>query len=334
MSTRLLSLPLCSSCRQPLPPCRVWSRARPRSPPLRTSLAAAGAVLAVCKLSYILLPLHKVAQSLGQSKRHLRILAITFFATVALYFAAGTSHIYYSVSYALIAAAYLAARFAYGKYSASAAGKAFGEFKDIPTARQFSDSDYEQHLRVVLSLAEITSASHREHAEWYIENHLQRFEGGGVGHDVTRSLQKLDNRVLAAYLYVKTLLLRQQGCKCALKISAHNALAKATGAEMIKAIDILIDEVSETTDKANSDISISLVTRDGNRTRIEVENRNDLVAAEDIVKILFLGYSLRTRRTGGLRKLNSISVEHGCRLDLQEVRTAYNERYLRFGLSV
>ena len=97
----------------------------------------------------------------------------------------------------------------------------------------------------------------------------------------------------------------------------------------MEALDILINEALQTTDTPRSDLKITLRQDDSYRPCIDISNRMDLITPQDTVRMIFEEYSLKTKKVGGLRRLNVISVENDCRLRSCKFKSINNKTYLQ-----
>ena len=292
-------------------------------------------------LCYFLLPLHKITQIF----KNFKFLIILFFALlIAVYFLITSSYYVHldtqltdiffpiGISAVLTTICYSLIKFVWELIEKSSAQKKFSEFENLPTIQSIRADEYERHLNII-HLMSVAGIVDNDRAKWYIQTNLNNFEDEEVGYESKSRLNKLDNKALAAYLYVKIRHLRKLGYKCAVTIFHYSAKTEIKNSKIMEALDIMIDEALQTADIENCDLNIILSKNNDGRPCIDVVNKNELVTLEVIKQIALLEYSLKNRRIRGLRKLNVIGVEYNCGISLQEERTIYG-KYLKFGLEI
>ena len=291
---------------------------------------------------FYLLPMHKISQITQENYKYLIIvfcasLIIVFFLTTSdyseqldnqlrdIFFVMGIAAI-------VIVICYSAIKYVWERIEKSSAEKKFSEFESLPAMQSIGVDEYEKHLKMI-HLMSVAGIIDDERAKWYIQTHLNNFEDYEVGHESKSRLNKLDNKALAAYLYVKTRYLRKQGYKCSVTIFYYSAKTEIKTSKIMEALDIMIDEALQTADMENSNLNIIIRKSDDGRPCIDVANKNELVTLEVIKQMALFEYSLKSRKIRGLRKLNKIGVEYNCNISLQEERTVYG-KYLKFGLEI
>ena len=313
----------------------------------RNGLIAMSLTLIFAHLCYLFLPLNKLVQWLNSSNRYLYFIVIFFTAILAMFLLSNFSYfealytrralidifLYAGISFLITACFYSIMNIVLELKHKTEALKKFEHFRNLSTNQNVKIYDYEEHLQIIRWLSFIYTTN-KDKLVWYIETYLDNFEDdeeNEVGYDSKSRLWKLDNKVLSAYLYVKTKRLRELGVTCEIAISNYIITSKIKTSKLIEAIDILVDEALETSTKERSDLTIVLRedrNRDG-RSCVDVTNRNDLIPGQDTMRMVFEEYSLKTKQVRGLRKLNKISVEYDCFLSLRNERSFDDEYYLR-----
>ena len=290
---------------------------------------------------FYLLPLHKISQITQENYKYLVIifcalLVSVYFMTTSAYYASVDTNLIdlllsVGISSILISICYSAINFVWERIEKRYAQKKFNEFESLPAMQSIRAEEYERHLKMIhlMSVAGVDD----DRAKWYIQTHLNNFEDEEVGLESRSRLNKLDNKALAAYLYVKIRHLRKQGYKCVVTIFDNSAKTQIKTSKIMEALDIMIDEALQTADTENSNLNIILSKSDDGRPCIDVANKNELVTLEEIKQMALLEYSLKSRKIRGLRKLNKIGVKYNCGISLQEEKTVYG-KYLKFGLEI
>ena len=291
---------------------------------------------------YLLLPLHKISQITQENYKYL----ITIFCTllIALYLLITSDYaeqldtqlrdmfFVMGIASAVATICYSALKYVWEQIEKSSAQKKFSEFESLPAIQTIRADEYERHLKTIHLMSKAANVDN-DRAKWYIETHLNNFEDEEVGHESKSRLKKLDNKALAAYLYVKIRHLRKLGYRCSVTIFHYFAKTEIKTYKIMEALDIMIDEVLQTAEIENSNLNIIITKSNDGRPCIEVANRNELVTLDEIKQMALLEYSLKSKKIRGLRKLNKIGVEHNCGISLQEEKTVYG-KYLKFGLEI
>jgi len=308
-------------------------------------LVSMGLAVLFAKLCYLYLPLQSIMQKIKESRKYLYMF---FGILVAKYFIANTIFfeslesplvnifLFTGFSFLLVFICYSMMKIILDKKEKHRALRIYSEFDKLPASRVIDLNDYEKHLQIIYALS-LMHVDSFEKATRHIDTYLNNFEDDEVGYDSKARLLKLDNKVLAAYLYVKTKQLRKNGVNCEVNIYNYTTTSKIKTSKLLEALDILIDEALETVDKTRSDLSITLrkdeKSEDG-RSVIDVANRNELVTRSDTKRMVFEEYSLKTKKVKGLRRLSTILEEYDCRFSLRDEKSLINEKYLKLRFSL
>ena len=194
-----------------------------------------------------------------------------------------------------------------------AAVRKYMEFEKLPQAQRIKDDEFDKHLEV---LRWLTLINDDEKTNLYIKEHLNNYEDEGIGFDDIGDivkLPKLDNQPLAAYLFTKVRQLRVMGIKKAkLNIWNYDTAAKIKTYKLMEVLDILVDEVVQSTDKNNAFIRISVRKESDGRPSIEISNINDSLPSVYALFMDKIDYSLKANRDGGLFRLKTILQDYDC----------------------
>jgi len=147
-------------------------------------------------------------------------------------------------------------------------------------------------------------------ATWYIKTFLNSFEDHDIGNFSKEKLWQFENRALVAYIYEKVVSLRGMGYNCRFHLHHDSISSNIRVSDLIIAIDVMVDEILQTTSVEKSEIDISLAKGKKGRLNIEVNNRNDLIPLKDIVRMQLHDYSFKTKKIRGIRKLSVICLEN------------------------
>jgi len=309
------------------------------------SLMVMAISLAFCMLCYFYLPLYRVIYKLKKMDRFLNFIVVFLTITVIsiiLYLISITDFFYLfnhrrtiadfatfiiGFSSILIVTYYCIAKYIWAFKERRLALKRFSEFENLPADKKIKlHDDYEMHLQVTQWLSHIND---NEKAIWYKDTYLSNFEEDEKSEDALYMeeqpiFNRLDDKVLAAYLYVKMKYLQSLGINCRVSVPFESRKAskktKIKPYKLLEALDILIDEALATTSKENSDLRIFVWKRldDNGRPAIDICNKNDLLSSTDTTRMVVEKYSLKTKKVGGLLKLSVISEEYDCYLSLQD----------------
>jgi len=207
------------------------------------------------------------------------------------------------------------------KRARRSAVKKFMEFENLPSSQRIRIDEHDKHLEITLCLALIEDG---EKTAKYIKDYWNNFkDSGGEGYAYmgeTTKLFNLDNQALAVYLYIKLKKLKSMGLK-KVKINVWSYItltkSKIKPTELIKALDYIIDEIIESTDKDNAALRININIESDGRPSIEVSNRNDRLPAIYAKLVEKIDYSLKVSRDGGLFNLKRIIEDYDCELKVQ-----------------
>jgi len=301
--------------------------------------------LVLCMLCYRYLPLYRVVRKLKKMDRFLSFIVV--FLTLAavfitIYFISITDFFdllrrqgtigdlftfVVGLSSILTIVCYCTAKYIWAFKERRLALKKFSEFENLPADKKIKlHDDYEIHLQVTHWLSHIND---NEKAIWYKNTYLSNFEEDEKSEEALYMehqpiFNRLDDKILAAYLYVKMKYLQSLGINCRVSVPFESRKAskktKIKSYKLLEALDILIDEALATTDKENSDLRIFVWKRldDNGRPAIDICNKNDLLSSTDTTRMVVEKYSLKTKKVGGLLKLSAISEEYDCYLSLQD----------------
>ena len=309
-------------------------------------LIVLGLTLITCKLLYLYVPINRLIQKAREMDRPLYSSIAFFTVLIIIYFLRASGYfelmnhrmipadtlLLMGFSFALTAIGYYILNFILDLKEKNSALKKFKEFENLSVKQTITlHNNYEKHIQVICWLSRIYSDSKR--IIWYIGTYLNNFDDDEFDEfddDLKPRFCDMDDQVLAAYLYVKIKHLRNLGVNC--EVNIHNNFttvkSKITTYKLLEALEILIGEALSTSDKARSDLRIAVKRLDNGRPAIDIYNRNDLISGQDTSRMVYESYSLKTKEVGGLRKLDAITEEYNCRLNLQDEKFFHGE-YLR-----
>jgi len=275
-------------------------------------------------LCYLYLPLHKIQHQL-EDKRILVLslisvtlikyffLTLDYFEYLAHRFQLSDLLIHIGVSSLIATICYYTLRKIWRLTRMGKALKVFKSYKTLSVDPHLDMHGYKKHLQTIHTLSYLPDDSDGKN-KWYIENSLIDFKIMGED-DLDPRFMGWQNKILAAYLYVKALHLRSLGFKCNVKNPHRYPISSEMETpKLLEALDIIIDEALAACDKERSDLSIVVVRLDSGESAIEFYNRNDFLDKKIMYQMEYEGYSFKNKKVRGLRKLNTISEEYGCHL--------------------
>ena len=298
--------------------------------------------LLLALLCYLYLPLNRLIRYLRMTNVYSYVMIAAFVAFVLLYILSNT--IYFEQFYArrvlmdmlfaitfsfvMVSLCYYLVKFVLDYKAKKSAIKNFEKFEMLPLEPEINLQYYEKHLQAVRWLSHIRC---QKKAMDYIDTYFSNFSDieDEFKDGNKPNLIELDDKILAAYIYVKVKKLRYLGIGCRIKNHEFSSNSKIKTCELIEVIDILINEALEATDKERSNLKIVLGKNDIGYPSIDVYNNNNFLTGHELNRMRYEHYSLRTKKAGDLRKIFTVSEEYDCRLDLR-IHEWYDGDYLKF----
>ena len=279
--------------------------------------------LIFAKLSFLFVPLDLIADKLIETEKYFHFIAAFLLAIALLYLL--SSSIYFeqlhdqhlAFTFFLISSGlasvlavtyYYTINFVYELKEKSTASKKFDELKKHPIKSITDLAGCEKHLNIVYHLSHLQDETK---INWYIKNYLNNFED-----DSKAKLSKVNDKILAAYLYLKIKHLQHLGIECVVENRHYEVKAKIKTSKLLKAIDLVIEEILMTTPKEESDLMIVLgKTDDGNKQVVDVYKKSErkFMCGE-------IGLFKNMNEEKHLRNLKAINEEMNCRVYIEDIK--------------
>ncbi|PHS29726.1 MAG: hypothetical protein COA82_12395 [Alkaliphilus sp.] len=153
--------------------------------------------------------------------------------------------------------------------------------------------DYHNHIQTLVVLNEKKNNAFSEETKNYL-NKIQENE-------FWKELMKIDNKIIAAFLYSKYLEAKEKNIEISFEI--HNLLidSKHTNYELVEMYGILIDNAIEATEREMQKKEIVIRSyKSGGSNIFQIENPSKFISTSEINKFFQKGYTIKQESSKGI----------------------------------